>query len=298
MTPKLEQMLGRVGALISSAAGILASRWKLLSALALTVFAVVTALVLLLPEQYDKEISLSVTPRIGEVQERLGQKVLPKKEQVSRTALAYVKNKRFGEAEVIPTYDPSVERIDVLLRSHDRDSLTGVARAVKDHLESRFREVNEEPLRAAIKSGIASTQGIIETNRSIIVQLDRQIEYNRRIEQTAADPAASAAASANIRNLEARREQPALLIEQKEQNLVYLEDALADPGPAADDAVEVVVSAESEVRQTSTSSSPVVAAALFALTAAVAAVMRVTNRPGGVRRTRTPTPAGSQESPS
>lgn len=281
--------------MISNAAGFLASRWKLLSALALAVFAGVMALVLLLPEQYDKEISLTVTPRIGKVQERLGQRSLPQKEQVSRTALVYIKNKRFGEVEVVPTYDPSAARIDVLLRSHNRDSLTGVVRTVKNHLEGRFRKVNEEPLSAAIKTGIESTRGIIETNRNIVAQLDRQIEYNRRIEQTAVDPAA-AAASAKIQDLEARREQPVLLIREKEQNLVYLEDALADPGPAAEDAVEVAVSAESEVRPTGTFSSPVVAAALFALTAAVAAVLWVNTGRDSIRRARTEMPAGTRKS--
>lgn len=287
MMSALKRFPGGIKALTLEVASFLATRWKLLSVLALAVFAVVMPLVLLLPEQYSKEVSLTVTPRIGEAQERLGQKKPQDKGQVGRTALIRIKESRFGSVEVVSTYDPSGEKVDVLMRAPNRASLEEAARSLPEALDDGFRKNYEKALSDQVRTRRTYIENALASQRNYLIQIDTALEYNLRLMQSSTDLATVETASSTVQRLQPQREDLSTSIEQKEDELAYFEQVLEDPSPAADQAVEVRVASESEVRQAgTTSSSSLSAAALFALTAAVAAVLWWTVGLGRPRRLR------------
>ncbi|QIN77686.1 hypothetical protein GBA65_03230 [Rubrobacter marinus] len=286
MMTAVKRSLGGIEAAIRDVAASLASRWKLLSALALAVFAAVTALVLLLPPEYDKTVSLAVTPRVGELQQRLGQREPLERRQVANTALGLIGQARFEAEDAVATYNASRETVDVTLQSRARASLQSAADDTSAYLEEAFQREYETYLTDTVETSLVyGREQILPSNRNTLAQLDRQIEETRRRARTA-DPATAANASSALRSLEKQRQGLVVRIEQKEDDLVYLEDALGDMGPYADEAVEVTASSQSETRRIGPSSSPVVAAALLSVVAAVAVVLRTTAEPGLVPRLR------------
>ncbi len=234
-------------------------------------------------------------PRVGELQERLGQKEPAKKESILPRALALVKEGRFDAVEAVAVYDRSTQRIDVLLRSRSEVSLNKAANDVPGFLDNEYQKVYKEYLTNTTETTLAYIKAeALESNRGTLAQIETQIENNRRLIQST-DPATVQNASSALENLETQRQTLRSLIKQKEDNVVYLEDALENGvGAAADEAVEVAVSSESEVSPTGTSSSSLVAVALLAVSAAVAMALRAAARRGGTSaRSRGQTPAGA-----
>lgn len=246
---------------LADALYFLSSNFKFfgLSALVLSIIGV--ALVLLLPEQFEKQVDLTVR-RVSS--EPLGSSFRVEMEEAStkslNAAVGHLQEEDLGSVDVLPRYDRDRPQAELTLRSRDRESLDGIdSSTVVGMLEGEFQEFFEPRLASAPEVWRAELERYIEEKREKeLVRADERIE-----EATAAGES-----TRRIENLEERREAVLSDIASAESELEGLEQAQGELPRLASEMSSVEVLDESEVRQSSSLVQRIAFAVLVSLEAA------------------------------
>lgn len=232
--------------------------WKLLGLLTLIFSVVAVALSLvLIPTQYSKTMTLSITQAPGELLSRLGQPPLDS-DRAGNQAEDYLEEGEYDSARVTGTYDEITEQIEVTLRAGDRATLQAASAKVVEQLESGFREAYEESLGVALGSRLANLEAEEEINREILERLERS--------------------PATDENLQVQRATTLLEMDRIELERADLERSREDLSRAAEELVSINIVSESNIQRSSPATKVAFAVAMSFAAAVVVAIIRTALR--------------------
>ena len=232
--------------------GFLRRNWKSLGLLTVVLSAAAVILVLLLPKEYQKEVTLVANRAPSELLAGVREQgeLLPSQDQISNSAVSSLQGEDFGEVEVDPKYDAPTKRISVVLRSRDEGSLVGATPRMVSFLEGELQETYEGDFDRALELALVSAEREVQIKR----------DTGRRVEQASltGEQASQAGADALVTLAEAESEREEL--ERVREELPQL----------MDEAFSVEVLTDSDVQQSRTTAALVLLAVAASFAAAVA----------------------------
>ncbi len=235
---------------------------KFFALLALALSTIAVAVALLLPKQYEKQLSLSVQRVPSELTESLGQQ--PWEDRVSRDAVGnlavrYLQEGELGDdVSVRPSYDTVNQRVGLNLRSRDQEPLDRSGSEAVDLLKARFLEYFEDLMRPALETRLGSLERSLQGDRETLARVEQQIGQS---------------SSTDAEVLEAQRTEVLDDIASTEIELRDLQRAQEELPQLAAETGSVEVMDESGVRQTSSLTQRIALAVLSALV--VAAILTI-----------------------
>lgn len=143
--------------------------------------AVGIGLVLLLPQEYRKQVTLSVTPvtspslgRLVQESNRLDLEAL-RSEEAGQLAVGYLRENRLAGIQMSPRYDKDTQQIQVTLNSRNRGSLQDASPRLVALAREGFQDVNEESLTAALEGQRVEVAHAMEVDERVATQLEEEI---------------------------------------------------------------------------------------------------------------------------
>ncbi|MDP9439604.1 MAG: hypothetical protein M3P49_12840 [Actinomycetota bacterium] len=237
--------------------------------------AAAVALVLLLPRQYEKRVSLAVAPvtstLLGRFVQEPGDLLLnePRPEDVGEQIADYLQGAGPKGVETSAKYENDSQQVEVVLSSGSKRSVEAAAGEVPDLATEAFREENERTL-ADVLEGES-------------LRLEREVEVNERVAADLEEEIGSLGAegTARLEALEQSRVELLTEVAEAELRLRDLEQARKDLPRLASGLISVEVVDESGITR-STSLPVALAAALAAglVAAVVVTLLRATIRKG------------------
>jgi|GEM_PF-3220219 len=230
--------------------------WKflVLTTLGFSAIVIILKLTLLKPKQttqYQQELTLSV--QLNSVPVSTFPKMTPN--QVGALAAELLHNPKLEEITDEPQYTPSTQQISLTLELPEANTLTSVSTKILNQLEKDFGAIFSQTLKATLNVVEIQTR----RNKKILAQLEQQIaQVPKRAPTEFPDPRMS--------TLESQRSKQITEISALEFNKQYLEKALENPTEFASQVVSVQIVSQSDVPQT-TSSSSILQVAVFAILA-------------------------------
>lgn len=241
------------------------SRFIVLLTLVLTVFTV--SLAVLLPEQYQKQVTVSITSSPTAPQVGVGQLEPVSPQQAGDLAIRFLRAENFGTVNVSATYNLATYYVDVALFSEDREVLRGTTTKLVNVLETRFREMQEDTLRDISKNRLADSRRELENSEAVLDRIERQIAQ-------LSSPSAQDAATPVLRGpLEEKRAAMLTEITELESVMEYWKQVPVDASQLAAESTSVEIMAESDVQQTRSLAPLAVLAILSSLVVAVLAAI-------------------------
>ena len=206
--------------------------WKFIGLTTVVLSAIAIPLSLLKPQQYQKQLSLSVEPVPITI---AGQALLPlDAPQASNLAVKFLKNHKLDPISGQPQYDPATQEIKLALQSPNANSFQGIGSKVVTQLETEF----QKKLDQAIENRLTNIEQEQNKRQQVVGQLDQQIAQFR---------------SNNAARLDALESQRAQIVTQVafwEYDKKSLEQAHKNLSKSTSEFISVQILNESEVVQT------------------------------------------------
>lgn len=231
---------------LSDILGFFRSNWKLIGLLTLLFSVLAIGLALLLPDQYNKRVTLAVRPVPSDLQVTLGQPPVMTPKQAGDLAVAYIQNADLDGIDASPTYNNVTQWIEVALQSPDRAALDGAAPIVVEAVEEGFQSNYETAFRAALETEIARLERAVENQREALDDLERQIEQSAPAQLGGTE---DVGAIVRLQALETQRADQTAALAADENRLAYFTEALGELPERARDATSVEVLEESGTPQ-------------------------------------------------
>ncbi|MDP9437441.1 MAG: hypothetical protein M3P49_01620 [Actinomycetota bacterium] len=236
---------------------------------ALLFSAVAVAVALLLPREYEKQVTLTVTPvtspLLGRFEQEDGGGGLlldePRPDDAGEQAADYLQEASPRGVETSAKYDDNSQQIQVVLSSERRGALREAGPEVADLAGEASREENELSLEAALEGERLRLEREAEVYEQVVADLEEEIGSLE----------ASGGSAARIAALEQSRVELLTQIAQAKIRLGDLEQAREDLPRLAAELVAVEVVNESPISRATPLAVALVAAIAAALLAAVAA---------------------------
>lgn len=248
---------------------------KTLLPLALVFSAIGVGLVLLLPREYQKQVTLSVTPVASPSLGRFEQEgsdglnlEMLRPDEAGQIAVGYLRENNLPKIQMSPKYDKNSQQLDVSLTSQDRNALKGAVPDLVGLTRGAFKGVNEDSLRAALESQSVQVRRDTEVNKRVASQLEEEIQ------------ALPADQTARLQALDNSRVMLLTQVEEAEIRLQDLDQAQKDLPRLAAELISVEVVDESGI---SRARSPLVTIPL-AIAAGVGAAVAATFALAALRR--------------
>lgn len=224
---------------LSDVLGFFRSNWKLIGLLTLLFSALSIGLASLLPDQYNKRVTLAVRPVPSDLQTTLGQPPVMTPTQAGDLAVAYIQNADLGVVDASPTYNNTTQWVEVALQSPGREALNDAAPTLVEAVESGFATNYETAFRAAVETEVARLERAVEDQREALTALDRQIEQAGPAQTGGTE---DVGAIVRLQALETQRADQTAALTADESRLEYFAEALGDlPGRARDATVVEVL---------------------------------------------------------
>ncbi|NER98855.1 MAG: hypothetical protein F6J86_34365 [Symploca sp. SIO1B1] len=231
--------------------------WKFMALITMGLSAIAIALKLTLPEpqqptQYQQQLTLLVQPNAVPVAN------FPKMNvhQVGALAVKLLQNPNLEEITGEPEYTTNTQQVSLTVELPEVDPSTSVSTKILNQLEEGFGTIFSTTLDATLNL----TEIDLKRNQQILAQLEQEIaQVPKRAPTEFPDPQLSA--------LELQRSNQVTKISTLEFDKQYLEKALKNPTEFASQVVAVQIVSESEVSQTTTSTSSPLQVAVLALIA-------------------------------
>lgn len=265
---------------LSDILGFFRSNWKLIGLLTLLFSALAIGLASLLPDQYNKRVTLAVRPVPSDLQISLGQPPVMTPKPAGDLAVAYIQNADLGSVDASPSYNNVTQWVEVALQSRDSDALKDVGPTLVEAVESSFQSNYETAFRAAVETETARLERTVEDQREALATLDRQIE---QVEPAQTGGTEDVAAIVRLQVLETQRADQTAALAADENRSAYLGEALQDLPERARDATSVEVLEESGTPQSRSLAPLMILTVLFSFVLAViVAIIRAAA--GGTKR--------------
>ena len=158
--------------------GFLRRNWGFLGLLTLVLSAVAVAVVLLLPKQYQKEVTLQtgLAPSRLLVATEQTFLPLPTRDQISNSAVSTLQSGGFEGVEVRATYDAPTQQIKAVLSSGDEVSLTGATPELVSFLEEDLRERHEGDITDTMELQLMESERQVESMRQALDRAETREE--------------------------------------------------------------------------------------------------------------------------
>jgi hypothetical protein len=169
--------------------GFLRRNWRFLGLLTLVLSAVAVALVLLLPKQYQKEVTLQTglaPSRLLVATEGGPMLPLPTRDQISNSAVSTLQSGGFEGVEVKATYDAPTQQIKAVLSSGDDVSLAGATPELVSFLEEDLREKHEGDITDTVELQLMESERQVESMRQAIDRAETREEGDDEDQLTSA----------------------------------------------------------------------------------------------------------------
>ncbi|NER98752.1 MAG: hypothetical protein F6J86_33830 [Symploca sp. SIO1B1] len=231
--------------------------WKFLAITTVGLSAIAITLKLTLPKpqqptQYQQQLTLSVQPNSVPVANFPPMNV----HQVGALAAGLLQNPNLEEITGEPEYTTTTQQVSLSVELPDADASTSTSTKIVNQLEEDFGTIFSKTLEATLKH----VEIDIKRSQKIIAQLEQEIaQVPKRALTEFPDPQLSA--------LESQRSNQVTMISTLEFDKQYLEKALKNPAEFASQVVSVQIVSESEVLQTTSSTSSPLQVAVLALIA-------------------------------
>lgn len=215
--------------------------WKFIGLITVALSSVTLILSLLRPEQYQKQVTLSVEP----LPLTISASSIPSigVETAGLQAAELIQKQKLDGITVTALYNATNVVVDLTLQSSDKNALAGATPKITSHLKTQFQKT----LSRDIEMGLASIKQAQERTQKIQDQLEKQIEQLPPIKDT--DPKESPT-EMRLRALEAQRAGFVSSIAGSEVDKDYLEQAKRNLAQFSDEVISVKILTQSEVRQT------------------------------------------------
>ena len=249
------------------------SSWKFVLLTTLLLSLALIPLLLFLPPLYTKDITITVTPTLTEMQKMLGQEEAISNQQIGNGAANFLRQAKAFDDEVLldPVYEESSDSIEVHMESENRSLMQTMDSRLVNLLETNFQRNYEKDLSSVVEATIQTLDGEVASGKDALVKIERDIEQASR---------STGSSQADIRQLEGRRASVAADLAAVNSSKNYYEQALRALSTISDQAVSVKLVDETPVRPKGTRGSAVAAAFLLAFVVAVAGALR-TGHPRG-----------------
>jgi hypothetical protein len=258
--------MGLLGAL-GNAAATLKARWKLLLPFWLAISAALVALILLLPEEYQRTFVLSVSASRTELQAEFGQPA-PEPTQVGNQAIKFLQQTDFGQVTVSPTYNSPKQQIQVLAQSQDKEALDKAPSRAVAAVQYGFRATYEGTLGPSIQSQLASAQQQENSQQATLKDIED------RISNTKPKGPEDIEAIVKLTVLEGKRQDALNGIASQRDRIKSLQEDLKNLPQLAAEPVAVKVVDASAIRQGNSRAPAAFFAVLLGFVIAAAAVLR------------------------
>lgn len=245
------------GNIFAYVVGFLRRNWKFLGLLTVVLLAGAVALILLLPTQYQKQVSLKPELAPSELLARTEPASLPGLGQDALVASAVTslqsgaQSGTFGEVGVSAVGDPPTagvrQRINATLRSSNEDALEEATPGVVSFLEVELERRYEGEVGDALERELGQAERDVQTKSGALARVERQAGQNSVGESIVL---------ASLAEAETEQED--------------LEQVVEDIPQAAAEAISVEVVSESDVTQTRALTGLVLLAVAVSLATAVA----------------------------
>ena len=229
--------------------------------------AVAVAVALLLPREYEKQVTLTVTPvtsaLLGRFEQEDGGLILdePRPDDVGEQAADYVQEASPRGVETSARYNDDSQQVQVTLNSESKGPLKEAGAEVADLAREASRKENTLSLEAALEGERLRLEREVEVYEQVVADLEEEI----------GSLAASGESTARIEALEQSRVDLLTEIAQARIRLEDLEQAREDLPRLTADLVAVEVVNESPIGRATPLAVALAAAIAAALLAAVAA---------------------------
>ncbi len=243
--------------------------WSFIGLLTLLLSVVTVSLAIFLPEQHQKQVTLSITSSPTAPQVGVGQLEPVSPQQAGDLAIRFLRTEDFGVVNVSSTYNLATYYVDVAFQAEDREALSGITPRVVSILETRFRDMQEDTLRDISENRLADAERELENGEAILARIEQQIaQFAPPGTRETEDPE-------SLRPLEEERADTLAEIANLEAAIEYWKQVPIDAPQLAAESSSVEVMAESEVQQTRSLAPLFVLAVLSSLVVAVlAAIVR------------------------
>ncbi|MEQ8384512.1 MAG: hypothetical protein RH949_19345 [Coleofasciculus sp. A1-SPW-01] len=240
--------------------------WTFMAWGTLGLSAVAIALSLLMPKQYQKQLTLSVTPVPISVAGIPGVDI----QQASNKTVKLLENyyDKIDETDVKPTYNTETQQIDITMRSPDTGFLAEAGSQVSTLLQQEFQDT----LGKAIANSLFSTELEITKQQQVLEQLEQQIAQVR--DSNGIDPE-RIRTTLRLEALETQRAEVVARIASLEFDKQYLEPAQENLAEFTAQVISIQLLSESKVEPTRSLVQIAVLAAIASFMVAIlAAIIR------------------------
>lgn len=158
----------------ADAVRFLRRNWKLLGLLTLLLSVISVGLVLLSPREYQKEITLVVSPAPTELYSLVDIAQLGTPEEIQTPAVNSLQGQNFGGVEVNSTYDVPSGEIRLLLRSRDADAMAEASPEIVSALEAALEERYERYFDNALNKMITAEEREVETLNAALNRVEER----------------------------------------------------------------------------------------------------------------------------
>ncbi|MBD1933417.1 MULTISPECIES: hypothetical protein [Cyanophyceae] len=144
--------------------------WKFLGLTTVVLSSAAIILFLLKPQQYQKQLTLSVKQLPVSVSSSLsflGKDV----NQTGIQAVKYLQNQQLDKITVQPRFDASTQQVDVTLQSKNTDALAQSSSKITSKLKTQFQNQIGE----GIEVGLTVTEQELKRNQQVLAQIKQQI---------------------------------------------------------------------------------------------------------------------------
>jgi hypothetical protein len=246
---------------LSDVIDFFASNWKFILLSTLVLSTVAVTLILLLPQQYNKQVTLNVTPVSTDTLVELGLSATAgaqdrgpagdpaanmNKEQAGELTVRYLQNADLGEVDVSPNYNIITQWVEVVAQSRSRDALEDVGSTIVEVVEEGFQEYYETQIGSALETQLSQLERKIEGQQETLAQIERLID---QVPPTRTGGAENIEALTRLQALELRRVDTEGEIAANQNRRDDLQEALNDLPQRAAEPIVVGIMSESDVAQ-------------------------------------------------
>ncbi|NER23876.1 MAG: hypothetical protein F6J96_24860 [Symploca sp. SIO1C2] len=237
--------------------------WKFLAITTVGLSAIAITLKLTLPKpqqptQYQQQLTLSVQPNSVPVANFPPMNV----HQVGALAAGLLQNSNLEQITGEPKYTTTTQQVSLTVELPDADASTSTSKKIVNQLEEDFGNIFSQNLEATLNH----VEVNLKRNQQILAQLEQEIaQVPKRAPTEFPDPQLSA--------LELQRSDQVTKISTLEFDKEYIEKALKNPAEFASQVVSVQIVSESEVSQTTSSSSTLQVAILALIASFMVAIL-------------------------
>ena len=242
--------------------------WKFILLTTLLLSLLLIPLLLLLPPLYTRDVTITVTPTLTELQKTLGQEEVISSQQIGNGAATFLRQGKAFDDEVLlaPVYKESSDSIEVHMESENRPLMQTMDSRLVDLLETNFQRNYEKDLSSVVEATIQTLDSEVTSSKDALAEIEREIEEASR---------STGSSEADTRQFEERRASAAANLVAAEDSKDYYEQARRNLPAISDQAVSVRLVAATPVRPKGTRGSTVAAAFLLAFVVAIAGALRM-----------------------